>query len=159
MNRSLGVVACICSVCYSNAVAQTPVRSRSLIEFRPARMTPAPGYRVVKSVADTNYYVGDTAIVSDDDIARARADPDTLNGPNGLVIEIRLKPPAVSRLHEFTQRHLKQRLAVFLNGDLSGTPALIVSPLSTGTLTLECRPAGNAQQFAAAIAARWHSGP
>jgi preprotein translocase subunit SecD len=156
MNRSLGVFSCICLVCYSHAVAQTPARSHSLIEFHPARMTPAPGYPLVKSVGDTNYYVADTPIVSDDDITDARADTSALNG---LVIEIRLKPPAASRLHEFTQRHLKEHLAVFLNGELSGTPALIVGPVSTGTLTLVGRPAGNAQQFAAAIAARWHSGP
>jgi preprotein translocase subunit SecD len=156
VNRSLGVFACICLVCYSHAVAQTPARRHSLIEFRAARMTPAPGYPVVKSVGDTNYYLADTAIVSDDDIADARADTSAMNG---LVIEIRLKPPADSRLHEVTRRHLRERLAVFLDGELSGTPALIVSPLSTGTLTLVGRPAGNAQQFAAAIAARWHSGP
>jgi preprotein translocase subunit SecD len=156
MTRSLGVFACICLVCYSYAVAQTPARSHSLIEFRPARMTPAPGYPLIKSVGDTNYYVADTAIVLDDDIANARADTSALNG---LVIEIHLKPPAASRLHEFTQRHLKERLAVFLNGELSGTPPLIVGPLSTGSLTLVGQPAGHAQQFAAAIAARWHSGP
>ncbi len=121
-------------------------------------MTPAPGYPLVRSVGDTNYYIADTAIVSDDDIADARADTNTLNG---LVIKIRLKPPATSRLHEFTQRHLRERLAGFLNGELSGTPALIVSPVKEDALTLEVgRPAGfNAQQFAVAIAARWHSGP
>ena len=158
MIRSLGVFACICLVCYSVAVAQTPAGTHSLIEFRAARMTPAPGYRLVKSMGDTNYYVADIAIVSDDDIADARADTNALNG---LVIEIRLKPPATSRLHRFTQRHLKQRLALFLNGELSGTPALIVSPVKEEALTLEVgRPAGlNAPQFAAAIATRWHPGP
>ncbi len=155
MKRSLGLFTGICLVCCSQASAQTPARRHSLIEFRPARLAPAPGYALVKSIGDTSYYVADSVVVSDDDIADARADTSALNG---LVIKIRLKAPAAVRFQEFTERHLRNHLAVFLNGALSGSPALIVDTLSGGTFTLVGRPAGDVQQFAAAVAARWHSG-
>ncbi len=156
MRTFLASFGYICFVYCSQAGAQTSARGHALIELRPARMTPAAGYPLVKSVADTSFYLTDTALVSDDDIADARTDTSALNG---LVLEVRLKPAAASRLHEFTQHHIGERLAVLLNGELSGTPALIVDPVSNGGLELGGLPPGNAQRFAAAVAARWHSRP
>lgn len=155
MSRSLGLFAFICLVCYSAAVAQTPTRGRSLIEFRPARMTRAAGYPLVKSVGDTTFYLANSALISDDDIVNATTDTSALNA---LVVTIHLTPSAASRLQEFTQRHLREYLAVYLNGQFNGSPALIVDTLSTSTLTLEVARPADAQQFAAAVAARWPSG-
>ena len=110
----------------------------------------------MKSAEGTSFYLADTALVSDDDIITARTDT---SARNGLVLEIRLKPAAAARFQEFTEHNIGGRLAVLLNGQLSGTLPRILDPISTPRLTLVGLPPGEAQRFAAPVAARWHSGP
>src|SRR5256885_8123100 len=116
MKRSLGWLACIYLVCCSQASTQTPARSHSLIELRAVRDRSAAGYSVKKSVDDTSFYLADRPVVSDDDIAEASTDT---SAANGLVLRMRLTPGAASRLNEFTQHHIGERLAVLLNGERS----------------------------------------
>ena len=156
MRKSLLSSGCLCLLLCSQAAAEAPPGNHALIELRAVRMTPAPGYSLVKSADDTSFYVADAALVSDNDIAAARTDTSTLNG---FVLKITLKPGAAARFHEFTKEHVGERLAVLLNGELSGTPPRIVDPISTPMLTLVGLPPREAQRFAAAVAARWHSGP
>ena len=155
MKRSLGWLACIYLVCCSQASTQTPARSHSLIELRAVRDRSAAGYSVKKSVDDTGFYLADRPVVSDDDIAEASTDT---SAANGLVLRIRLKPAAASRLNKFTQHHIGERLAVLLNGELTGALPVIRDPVSSPLeMDLRLRPAA-AHRFAAAVSARWHSG-
>src|SRR2546430_3905824 len=48
-----------------------------------------------------------------------------------LVLRMRLTPGAASRLNEFTQHHIGERLAVLLNGELSGALPVIRDPVSS----------------------------
>ena len=156
MKRSLGWLACIYLVCCAQAFTQTPARGHSLIELRAVRDKSAAGYSVRKSVDDTSFYLADRALVSDDDMAEASTDT---SAANGLVLRIRLKPGAASRLNEFTQHHIGERLAVLLNGELSGALPVIRDPVSSALeMDLRLHPAVR-HRFAAAVSARWHAGP
>src|SRR5882762_10216549 len=127
MKRSLGWLACIYLVCGSQASTQTPARPHSLIELRAFRDRSAAGYSVKRSVDDTSFYLADRPLVSDDDIAEASTDT---SAANGVVLRMRLKPSAASRLNKFTQHHIGERLAVLLNGELSGALPVIRDPVS-----------------------------
>jgi len=155
MKRSLGWLACIYLVCCSQASTQTPARSHSLIELRAVRDRSAAGYSVKKSVDDTSFYLADRPVVSDDDIAEASTDT---SAANGLVLRMRLTPGAASRLNTFTQHHVGERLAVLLNGELSGALPVIRDPVSSPLeMDLRLSPVV-AHQLAAAVSARWRSG-
>ena len=158
MRKSLFVLGHALVLCCSQSLAQTPASAGTLIEFRTVRTTPAPGFSLVKSVNDSSFYLADSAFISDEDIEDARTDTSALN-PGLLMLEVRLKPSAAARLREFTQHHVGERLAVLLNGELSGPPPRIMDPISGPALNISGLPLSKkAQQFAAAIAARWHSG-
>jgi preprotein translocase subunit SecD len=126
-----------------------------LIEIRAARRSPAPGFRLKKSNNDSSFYVADTALVSDDDIQDASTDTSALN-PGLLILNVRLKPSAAARFHEYTKGHVGQFLAVLFNGELSGSPPIIRDAISGPALTIAGLPPS--QQFAAAVAARWPAG-
>ena len=154
MKRSLGWLACIYLVCCSQASTQTPARPHSLIQFRAVRDRSSAGYSVKKSLDDTSFYLSDRPVVSDDDIAEASTDT---SAANGLVLRMRLKPSAASRLNKFTQHHIGERLAVLLNGELSGALPVIRDPVSSPLeMDLRLSPAV-AHRIAAAVSARWHS--
>lgn len=156
MKRSLAWLACIYVVCCARASTQTPARGHSLIELRAVRDKSAAGYSVRKSVDNTRFYLANGALVSDDDIAEASTDT---SAANGLVLGIRLKAGAASKLNEFTQHHIGERMAVLLNGELSGAPAVIRDPVSSPfEMDLRLPPAVR-HRFAAAVAARWRAGP
>ena len=158
MGKSLFVLGHTLVLSWSQSRAQTPAPGGALIEFRAVRTTPAPGFRLVKLVSDTAFYLADSTLISDEDIEDARTDTSALN-PGLLMLEVRLKPSAAARLQDFTQRHVGERLAVLLNGELSGPPPRIMDPISGPTLSISGLPRSKkAEQFAAAIAARWHSG-
>jgi preprotein translocase subunit SecD len=150
----LASVGYICFVSVSQAAAQTPIR-HALIELRPARVTPSAGYSVVKSASDTTFYLTDTALISDDDIAGARTDS---SARNGLFVEFRLRTAAAARVQQFTRHHLGERLALLLSGELNGTPARIADEIPGTVVSVVRLPTGNAHRFAAAVAARWRSG-
>ena len=154
MPRSLFVLGSMLALTSSLARAQTPASSGKLIEIRGVRTTPTPGFRLKKASNDSSYYLADSALISDDDIEGARTDTSSLN-PGRLMLKVRLKPSAAARLHEFTQRHVGERLAVLFNGELSGTPPIIRDAISGPTFTIEGLPSVTSQQFAAAVAARW----
>src|SRR5260370_17836503 len=126
MKRSLGWLACIYLVCCSQASTQTPARPHSLIELRAVRDRSAAGYSVKKSVDDTSFYLADRPVVSDEDIAEASTDT---SAANGLVVRMRLKPGAASRLNTFTHHHIGERRAVLLYGRLCRSFPLINDPL------------------------------
>jgi hypothetical protein len=151
MSRSIILLGYICLLCCSQTVAQTPAGNRPWIELRAARTTPAGGYPLVKSVNGTRFYVADSALVSDDDIASATVDT---GASNGVVLEVRLEPRAAARFTEFTQHHVGEYLAVLFNGELRGTPPRIMDPITTPMLTLTGLPLADAQRFAAAVAAQ-----
>ena len=156
MSRSLVLLGCICLLCCSQTVAQTPAGNRRLMEFRAARTTAAVGYALVKSVNGTRFYLSDSALVSEDDVVSAKVDT---SASNGAVLEVQLEPRTAARFQEFTQHHVGEYLAVLVNGELSGTPPRIMDPISTPMLTLTGLPAVDAQRFATVVAARRHSGP
>jgi len=157
MRKSLFVLGHTLVLCSSQSRAQTPATGGALIEFRAVRTTPAPGFSFVKSVADTSFYLADSTFISDEDIEDAGTDTSALN-PGLLMLEVRLKPSAAARLHDFTQRHVGERLAVLLNGELTGPPPRIMDPIPGPTLSIFGLPLSKkGEQFAAAIAARWHS--
>jgi len=156
MHRSLFVAGQIVVLASSQALAQTPSSTRNLIELRAVNAAPAPGFHPMKSVNDTVFYVADSALLSDDDIQDATTDTSALN-PGHLILEVRLKPSAAARVHEFTQHHVGDRLAVLFNGELSGSPPIIRDPISGPALQFEGPPVDKTGQFAAAIAARWYS--
>src|SRR6185312_10302574 len=139
MRRSLLMLGEIVVLACSQALAQTPAHTSKLIEFRAVNARPAPGFHAVKSVNDTTFYLADSALLSDDDIQDATTDTSALN-PGYLILEVRLKPSAAARVHEFTQHHVGDRLAVLFNGELSGSPPTIRDPISGPALQLEGPP-------------------
>src|SRR5260221_2258765 len=155
MKGHFGWLVGIYLVCCSQASTQTPARSHSLIEFRAVRDRSAAGYSVKKSVDDTSFYLADRPVVSDEDIADASTDTTVAND---LVLRIRLTPSAASRLNRFTRQHIGERLAILLNGELSGALPVIRDPVSSPlAMDLRVSPAV-AHRFAAAVMAPWHSG-
>jgi preprotein translocase subunit SecD len=109
-----------------------------------------------KSVDDTSFYLADRPLVSADDIAEASSDT---TAANELVLRIQLKPGPASRLKRFTQRHIGERLAVLVNGELSGGLPVIRDPVSSPIeMYLRLSPS-DAHRVAAAVRARWHAGP
>ena len=149
-------VAWICCACLRPAAARMPARSHALIELRPARLAAAPGYGVVTTAADTTFYLADTALVSDGDIAYATIDT---SAANGLLLVVRLAQSGRSKLRAFTGGHIGERLAVVLDGELNGTPPLIMDTLSgTQWVTVVRLPQISAQRFATDAAAHWRSG-
>jgi preprotein translocase subunit SecD len=156
MSRSLLALGAILLLGCSQVLAQAPAPSGSLIEIRAVSTVPASGFRLKKSTNDNSFYVADTALVSDDDIQEASTDTSALN-PGVLLLYVRLKPGAAARLHEFTQRHVGERLALLFNGQLTGTPPIIRNAIAGPTLTITGPPSATSQQFAAAVTARWPS--
>jgi preprotein translocase subunit SecD len=156
MHRSLFVVPQIVLLASFQPLAQTPAHAGNLIELRAVNSALVPGFHAVKSVGDTVFYVADCALLTDSDIQDATTDTSALN-PGSLILRVRLTPSAAARLHEFTEHHIGDRLALLLNGRLSGTPPVIRDPISGQALQLEGIPVDKTGQFAAAVAARWHS--
>ena len=157
MGRTLFLLGYIALLSCSQTVAQTPARKAQLFEFRAARTTPAAGYPLAKSANGTRFYIAETVLISEDDIVSASVDTSALN--SGVVLEVRLDSSAAVRLQKFTQHHVREYLALFLNGELSGTPPRIMDPISGPALTLTGLPSADAHRLAAAVAARRHSGP
>lgn len=151
MRRSLVTLGSIVVLGWAPIRAQTLASKGTLIEIRAVRKGPAPGFRLQKSVNDSSFYLADTALLSDDDLQEVRTDTSALN-PGLLILNVRMKPSAAARVHEFTERHVGDSLAVLVNGELSGTPAIIRDPISGPLFTISVR---GSQRFAAAVAARW----
>ena len=133
-------------------VQQEP--EQALIQLRLARKTPAPGFVLTKSLADSTLYVASRIILEDAGIQQARTSVTT----DGLVLTIRVTPAAATRLNESTKGHVGWRLAIFVSGQLNGAGVikheLRVSAGSPITLAIHL-PQPAADQFATAVAARW----
>jgi len=120
-----------------------------IIELRIARTTPTPGY-AARRLADSTFYVSDTMLVSDSLIE----DADTSSWQGGLIVHIRLKPEAASRVAAATKNHVRDRMAIFLAGEFTAA-VIIVDPIQGQGLQLELGPAERGGRLAAAISARW----
>jgi len=128
--------------------AQTP--NHPIIELRIARTGPAPGY-ARRQLADTTFYVSDSILVSDSDIEHA----DTSWWEGRLVVPIRLTPQAAKRFAAATKNHIRDRMAIFLDGDFTGD-AIIMTVIDGPTLQLEgIGPPAPVDRIAAEISARW----
>src|SRR5712672_3214008 len=95
------------------AVLVVAVQQEPLIQLRLARKTPAPGFVLAKSIADSTLYVASRIILEDAGIQQARTAATT----DGVVLTIRLTR-AATRLNESTKGHTGWRLAIFASGQL-----------------------------------------
>src|SRR6266699_1688901 len=95
----------------AHLVWQEPSVHVALIQLRLARVTPAPGFALTRSLADSTLYVASSIIVEDAGIQQARTSATT----EGLVLTIRLTPEAATRLSESTKGHIGWSLAIFVN--------------------------------------------
>jgi preprotein translocase subunit SecD len=138
----------------TQGLAQGTGAHHSIIQLRLARERPESGFVLTKSTADSNLYVAPLVIVDDADIVQAR----TTSTTDGCVLTIRLRPAAATRLHEVTKAHIGERLAVFINEQLNGA-GVIREPLHIGVerpVNVAVHlPKVAADEFAAAVAARW----
>ena len=146
--RSLFLPLCAVLAFRVEIRAQSP--NHPIIELRIARTSAAPGY-APRQLADTTFYVRDSMLVSDSDIEYA----DTSWWEGRLVIPIRLTPQAARRLADATKNHIRDRMAIFLDGEFAGD-ALIVMAMNGPTLQLEgIGPPTPVHRIAAEISARW----
>ncbi len=146
--RSLSFAVCALLAFTVEIRAQSP--SHPIIELRIARTTPASGY-AARQLADTTFYVSDSTLVSDPDIEHA----DTSWWEGRLVVPIRLTPQAAKRLADATKNHIRDRMAIFLDGEFTAE-VIIITAINGPTLQLEgIGPPTPVDRIAAEISARW----
>src|SRR2546421_12659838 len=146
--RSLSFAVCALLAFCVEIRAQSP--SHPIIELRIARTSAAPGY-APRQLADTTFYVSDSILVSDSDIEHT----DTSWWDGRLVVPIRLKPQAAKRFADVTKNHIRDRMAIFLDGEFTGE-ATIMMAINGPTLQLEgIGPPTPVDRIAAEISARW----
>ena len=146
--RSLSLLVCALLAACVELRAQSP--NRPIIELRIARTSAAPGY-APRQLADTTFYVSDSILVSDSDIQQA----DTSWWEGRLVVPIRLTPQAAKRFADVTKHHIRDRMAIFLDGQFTGD-AIIMTVINGPTLQLEgIGPPTPVDRIAAEISARW----
>lgn len=109
----------------------------------------APGYTVRRS-ADSTLCVSDSILVSDSVIEEA----DTSWWQGHLIVRIRLKPQAATRVGAATRNHVRDRVAIFLEGEFMAA-VIIVDPIQGPALQLELVPPAPVDRIAAEISARW----
>lgn len=97
-------------------------------EVRLAEDQPAPGLREAK-VAGSNrsVYLYDSVIVSNGDIASARAVPGS--GPSDYSVNIEFNTAGAARMHDATASHVGKLIAILLDGRVVMAPTLR-SPIS-----------------------------
>jgi len=138
----------------AHVAGQEPSAHPPLIQLRLARETPAPGFALTKSLADSTLYVASRVILEDAGIQQARTSPTT----DGVVLTIHVTPQAATRLTESFKGHIGWRLAILVNGQLNGAGVikqeLRISAENPATLAIHL-PRAAADEFAAAVAARW----
>jgi preprotein translocase subunit SecD len=138
----------------SQSPAARPVRKGNLFELRIARHTPAPHYVLTKSVTDSTFYVQNRVIIADADIRAARTAPST----DGVALTVHLTSDGATRFNQAVRAHVGERVAVFIQGRLNNAPVIARGMQVTAAqpLTIAVHlPSADAQQFAAAVAARW----
>ncbi|MGQ0702600.1 MAG: hypothetical protein ACT4PM_05655 [Gemmatimonadales bacterium] len=144
------------------ATDETATTKSPLVEVRPARESPAPGYVFVEfaypelAAADHDtrgMYVEPRTILTDEDFLIDSWEV----GENKLALDVRLKPEAAARAERETRPLLGQRLATLLDGKLVGAPLLLSTvgtypelPIFVGLRV----PTQVAQDVAARLAAR-----
>jgi preprotein translocase subunit SecD len=117
----------ISAVCFSFMICQpyqAGERGRLLIDLRLARDTAESGFMPMRATSDTIFYVDRAHVVSDGDIQAARVSLQK----DGFFIRARLTPSANSRYRTVLQRHVGERLAVILDGQLIGAPIIRLPP-------------------------------
>ncbi len=135
-------------------MAQTPGAAGPIIELRVARTSSAPGFTQRGSVADTTFFVNDTALVSDSDIIEAHANRIENLTPM-VAIAVTLKPQADDRVATATKRHVGDRLAIFLDHEFVGAPPIVSAIGGAGPLHISAGPPAALDRIVAAVAARW----
>jgi preprotein translocase subunit SecD len=136
--------------------AGAPGTRLALVEAHVARTTPAPGFVLTKSIADSSYYLQRQVVFDDRDITSAR----TASSTDGLALSIHLSPQGVARLNEATRAHVGERIAVLIQGRLNNAAPIRqrITLRPEQPLTMAVRlPKADADRFAAAVAARWPS--
>jgi preprotein translocase subunit SecD len=133
-----------------------PGPSHSLIEFRLAQQTPAPGFTVMQAAAgsDSDFYVADSVVMSDTDLV----DVQVHRTARGLLLVLHPTHGGASRLNRVTSRNVGKRLAVILGGRLAvAAPIADTSavPPKLGIDVAADLPDSAAARIAAALAARW----
>jgi preprotein translocase subunit SecD len=145
-SRSLAVCALLAFTVEIRAQSAT----HPIIELRIARTSATPGY-ARRQLADTTFYVSESILVSDPDIEHA----DTSWWEGRLVVAIRLIPQAAKRLADETKNHVRDRMAIFLDGEFTAEVP-IVMPVHGSTLQLDgIGPPTPVDRIAAEISARW----
>lgn len=123
------------------------------IDWRIASTSPTAGWKPMTLAAgDSTFYVSDSSIISDADIAELTSS----KTDNGLLLAIQLTPEGASRLEQATSSHINDRLAVIVASRFVNAP-VIASPVgSGGQLTVALPLSGEAsKEVAAALGARW----
>lgn len=97
-------------------------------EIRLAEDQPAPGLTEAQVAgAKRSVYLYDNVIVSNGDIASARAVPGS--GPSDYSVNIEFNARGAARMHDATERHVGKLIAILLDGRVVMAPTLR-SPIS-----------------------------
>lgn len=126
--------------------------SKPVIDWRIASTSPAAGWEPMTLAAnDTTYYVSDSSILSDADIAGVQSKiVDT-----GLLLDIQLTPEGSSQFEKATASHIDDRVAVIVDSRFINAP-IIKTPMPTEKITMLLPLSADAsKEVAAALAARW----
>ncbi len=145
--RSLFLSLCALLALRAEVHAQSP--NHPIIELRIARTAATPGY-MARRLADSTFYVSDSILVSDSVIEHA----ETNWWQGHLIVPIRLAPQAALRVAAATKNHVRDRMAVFLDGEFTAA-VIIVDPIQGPALQLELGPPARVDRIAAEISARW----
>ena len=126
--------------------------SGPMIDWRIASTSPATGWEPMTLAAeDTTYYVSDSSILSDADIAGVQSKIIA----KGLLLDIQLTPEGSSRFEKGTSSHIDDRVAIIVDSRFINAP-IIKTPITTDKITVPLLLSGEAsKEVAAALAARW----
>ena len=92
--------------------AQAAVR----FEVRLAEQNPAPGLKEAKDPSGKTLYLHNEVLATNSDIAQAKVIP----GPGGsrYAIEIAFKPAAAQKIHTVTEKNIRKRMAILIDGQV-----------------------------------------
>ena len=138
--RSLFLSLCALLALRAEVHAQQP--HRPIIELRIARTAATPGY-AARPLADSTFYVSDSILVSDSVIEHA----ETSWWQGHLIVPIRLAPQTALRVAAATKSHVRDRMAVFLDGEFTAA-VIIVDPIQGPGLQLELGPPARVDRIA-----------
>ncbi len=134
---------------------QAEGRGRPAIELRIASDSVKPGFMPMNAISDTVFYVDQAPVVSDSDIQMARVSVTR----DVILIRAGLTKSANSRYVTVTNRHVGERLALIVDGQLIAAPPIVAPPIANTTSRLDLEIGGLAdsttQRIKALIIGRW----